>query len=76
MSSDTNPPLDRWRFDAIATGKTEKLWGLPSIAEALGVSIDKARRLAKLADCPIYRPDGDSYFAARSELNAWLRTRK
>lgn len=67
-----NPPLDRWRFDAITTGP-EKLWGLSAIATAIGVSVDKARRLARLPDCPIYRPDGESYFALRSELNAWLK---
>ncbi|MGK7759431.1 DNA-binding protein [Marinovum sp. B10] len=66
------PPLDRWRFDAITTGP-EKLWGLTTIATAIGVSVDKARRLARLPDCPIYRPDGGSYFALRSELNAWLK---
>ena len=66
------PPLDRWRFDAITSGP-EKIWGLAAIAGALGVSTDKARRLAKLPDSPIYRPDGVSYFAIRSELNHWLR---
>ncbi|SDY18391.1 DNA-binding protein [Citreimonas salinaria] len=70
----THPPLDPWRFDAIAAGP-EKLWGLPAIAAALGISIDKARRLARLPDCPIYRPDGGSYFAFRGELNAWLRSK-
>lgn len=75
MSSDQNPPLDRWRFDAIATTTPEKLWGLNAIAAALGVSVDKARRLAGLPDCPIYRPDGAGYFALRSELNAWLRSK-
>ncbi|SLN20081.1 hypothetical protein ROJ8625_00713 [Roseivivax jejudonensis] len=70
-----NPPLDRWRFDAITTGP-EKLWGLSTIASAIGVSVDKARRLAHLDHVPIYRPDGESYFALRSELNAWLRTKR
>ncbi|EPX85373.1 hypothetical protein [Salipiger mucosus] len=70
--SQQNPPLDRWRFDAITTGP-EKLWGLSAIATAIGVSVDKARRLARLPDCPIYRPDGQRYFALRSELNAWLK---
>lgn len=68
-----HPPLDRWRFDAITAGP-EKLWGLNSIARALGVSTDKVRRLAKKPNVPIYCPDG-SYFALRAELNAWLRTK-
>lgn len=72
--SSNHPPLDRWRFDAIAEG-AEKLWGLNSIATALGVSVDKARRLARRHDVPIYRPDGHSYFACRSELNQWLRSK-
>ncbi|TMV66876.1 DNA-binding protein [Thioclava sp. BHET1] len=67
------PPIDPWRFDAI-TGGPEKIWGLTSIASALGVSVDKARRLANDPSVPIYRPEGSrSYFACRSELNAWLK---
>jgi excisionase family DNA binding protein len=72
-----NPPLDPWRFDAITKPeKPENLWGLAEIAQALGVSVDKARRLARLDHVPIYRPDGRSYFAFRSELMAWLRTKR
>lgn len=68
-----NPPLDRWRLDAVLEPE-RKLWGLPAIAEALGVSVDKARDLAVRPDVPIYRPKGSgSYFAFRSELMAWLR---
>lgn len=54
--------------------KTEKLWGAPAIAAALGVSIPTVYRLAGKADCPIYRPDG-RYFALRHELDLWLRTK-
>ena len=72
--SSNHPPLDPWRFDAITAGP-EKLWGLTSIAGALGISVDKARRLAKMDHVPIYRPDGRNYFAVRSELNAWLRSK-
>lgn len=69
------PPLDRWRADGILEPE-RKLWGLPLIAEALGVSIDTARAWAKLDGVPIYRPAGTgSYFAFRSELLAWLRTK-
>ena len=70
------PPLDRWRFDAIAAGP-EKLWGLTAIASALGVSVDKARKLAQCDEVPIYRPPGSgSYFATRTALNAWLRQKE
>lgn len=68
------PPLDRWRFDAI-TGKPEKLWGAPAIAGALGLSVDKVRELSKQAEVPIYRPKGCGYFAYRTELERWLRSK-
>lgn len=69
------PPLDRWRADAVLEPE-RKLWGLPQIAEVLGVSVDKARELAQRPEVPISRPVGSgSYFAFRSELLAWLRGR-
>ncbi|MGR3823878.1 MAG: DNA-binding protein [Salipiger marinus] len=70
--TDEKPPLSPDRFDALAQGP-QRLWGLGRIAEFLGVSRDKARRLAKDAGCPIYRPDGTSYFALRAELLTWLK---
>jgi hypothetical protein len=73
--SETKPPLDPWRFDAITAGP-EKIWGLTNIAAALGVGVDKARRIAELDHSPIFRPDGKTYFALRSELNAWLRSKR
>ncbi|RXV64869.1 DNA-binding protein [Roseovarius sp. A46] len=69
-----NAPLNPGRFDALVEG-SEKLWGLTTIAAVLGVSVDKARRLAKIESTPIYRPDGRSYFAFRSELRDWLRSK-
>lgn len=68
------PTLDPDRFDAITSGR-DRLWGLTAIAAFIGVSVDKARRLATRTDAPIYQPDGKSYFALRSELMAWLRTK-
>lgn len=59
--------------DILALG-SEKLWGLRSISRALGLSVDTTRRLASEPDVPIYRPGG-RYFAVRSELNGWLRTK-
>lgn len=68
-----HPPLDPWRLDGILEPE-RKLWGLPMIAETIGVSVSKARDLAPLPEVPIYRPAGSgSYFAFRSELMAWLR---
>ncbi|TNH41288.1 DNA-binding protein [Paracoccus haeundaensis] len=70
---DRQPPLDSWRLDAILEPE-RKLWGLPMIAETLGVSVSKARDLASRPEVPIFRPEGSgSYFAFRSELMAWLR---
>jgi hypothetical protein len=70
-----NPPLDRWRVDGILE-PDRKLWGLPMIAAALGVSVGTARKLAGKPEVPIYRPEGsDSYFAFLSELRAWLRSK-
>lgn len=71
-----HPPLDRWRFDALAPGP-EKIWGLDAIAKALGVSTSTARRWAEHDAVPIYRPAGvGAYFALRSELLAWLKGRR
>ena len=73
MTMQDKPPLDRWRADAVLEPE-RKLWGLPQVAEVLGVSIDKARTLAQRPDVPIYQPTGSgTYFAFRSELLAWLR---
>ncbi|EYD74085.1 hypothetical protein Rumeso_04338 [Rubellimicrobium mesophilum DSM 19309] len=60
-------------FDALSTG-ADKLWGLRAIAQALGLSVDTTRRLARKPGVPIYQPAG-RYFAVRSELNAWLRSK-
>ena len=74
MSSNQQPQLNPVRFDTLTS--TEKIWGLTNIASALGVSTDKARRLSRLDDCPTYRPEPDgSFFAFRSELMAWLKTK-
>lgn len=68
------PPLDRWRADAVLE-PDRKLWGLPMIAEVLGVSIGTARKLARQPNVPIYKPEGAGcYFAFRSELLNWLRS--
>lgn len=72
---DDLPPLDRWRLDEVlGVVKPEKLWGLPTIAEALGVSENTARKWARDASVPIYQPPGSgTHFAFRSELVAWQR---
>lgn len=67
------PPLDRWRFDAIAE-PNKPLWGLDQIARAVGLSRDTVRRLARDPAVPITRPTGAGmYFAYKSDLLAWLR---
>ena len=78
MSSMKMPPLDPWRFDeAVDAEPRGKLWGLPQIAEVLGVSVDTARKWARDAAVPIYQPEGSgSHFAFRTELLAWLKTKK
>lgn len=69
MSQHMSPEL----FDAITSGKPEKLWGAPAIAKALGVSVDTVREWARDPEVPIYRPKG--YFALRSELERWVKTK-
>jgi hypothetical protein len=67
------PPLDKWRADDILE-PNRPLWGLPTIAKAIGVSVDKARELAQNPSVPITRPEGSrTYFAYLSELRGWLR---
>jgi hypothetical protein len=60
------------RFDEVAR-KRDKLWGARAIADALGVSVDKVYELARDPSVPIFKPAG--YFARRSELDTWLRTK-
>lgn len=65
-------------FDAMiqALPKPETLIGAPDIARAMGMSEDTVRRLARLPGVPIYMPPGlGRYFARRSELEKWLRTK-
>lgn len=78
MAMMDRPPLDRWRFDEAMTIEPKgKLWGLPQIAEFLGVSVDTARKWARDSAVPIYQPEGSgSHFAFRSELLAWMKTKK
>lgn len=67
------PEITPNHFDRIASAKPEKLWGAPAIAAALGISVDTVREWARDPSVPIYRPRG--YFARRTELEAWLRTK-
>ena len=67
--------LNPERFDMLTSGP-EKLWGLSTIARAIGRSVDTTRTLAKSGLAPIYQPPGtNTYFAFRSELHDWLRTK-
>ena len=74
--SSNKPTLTPEAFDRMAR-RRDRLWGLNSIARHLGVSVDKARRLARIPAVPIYRPDGSgTYFAFGAELEQWLTSRK
>ena len=69
--------------DIVLTGVVEKpkpgperLHGAPEIAKAIGMSEDSIPKLARTAGVPIYKPPGlGRYFAYRSELERWLRTK-
>lgn len=67
------PPLDPWRADEVLAPE-RKLWGAETIAGFLGVSAHTVYELAKDPDCPIFKPGG-RYFAVKSELSSWLRTK-
>jgi hypothetical protein len=67
-----SPPLAPVRIPPLP--RVEKLWGAQRIADVLGVGVDTVVTLARRADCPIYQPSG-RYFALRSELDQWLRTK-
>lgn len=69
----SQPPLDRWRLDAVLE-PNRPLWGLSAIAACLGVSTDTARRWATDAasGLPVSKPGG-RWFAERTALLAWRR---
>ncbi len=71
------PRITPWVFDSMFPERDQKLWGLPLIAQALGVSVDTARRWARdpSRNLPVSKPGG-RYFAMRSELLAWLRVKR
>lgn len=52
----------------------ERLWGASEIGSFLGVSVDTVYEWALDPDVPIYKP-GSRYFAIKSELARWLRTK-
>lgn len=69
------PKLTPRITDEILAGD-RKIWGAGAIAAFLGLSADKVYDLAKDPDVPIYKPAGSGrYFAIKSELMAWLRTK-
>lgn len=67
-------PLTPKATDEILAGE-RKLWGASAIAAFLGISVDKVYTLAKNPVVPVYKPEGGGYFAFKSELMAWLRTK-
>lgn len=68
-------PISPAEFDEMMReARPEHLWGLPEIARAMGVSRDTVRRTLKRpgTGIPVSKPGG-RYYAARSELLAWMR---
>lgn len=52
----------------------DKIWTARQIAKYLGCSESLIYELATDPRCPIFRPS-DRYFAFKSELDQWLRTK-
>jgi hypothetical protein len=52
----------------------EALWTADAIARFAGVSPDTVKAWAKIPHIPVYKPGG-RYFAMKSELLRWLRTK-
>ncbi len=52
----------------------DALWGAKSIASFAGVGVDTIYAWALDPDVPVYKPGG-RYFAIRSELLTWLRSK-
>lgn len=69
----SRPEITAAAFDTVSSPRSRKVWGAPAIARILGVSVDTVYVLARDPSSPIYKPSG--YFAYRSELEAWLRTK-
>lgn len=63
-------------LDTVARSRPEKLWRRPAIAAALGVSEDTVSSWAKIPGVPIFEPLPGIYFARRSEIERWLRTKQ
>lgn len=77
MTSDTSShlataaPCD---FDATSgVNRADLLYGVPAIAEHLGISQRQARHLSERRSIPTFRLPGNTMICARrSSLNAWL----
>ena len=52
----------------------EALWGADAIARFAGVSVDTVKAWSKDQRAPVYKPGG-RYFAMKSELLRWFRTK-
>lgn len=70
----SGPAITPERFDRLLVAP-ERLWGAKSIAAVLGVSEGTVRRWARDPDVPVYSPRRGRYFARRSELETWLRSK-
>jgi hypothetical protein len=54
--------------------RNDALWGAKSIANEISCSVDKVYELASDPLAPVYKPGG-RYYARRSELQQWLRSK-
>jgi hypothetical protein len=52
----------------------DHLWGAKAIAAFIGRSVDVVYELADDETAPVHKPGG-RYYAAKSELRCWLRTK-
>lgn len=74
--SDQNRKLEPRSIEIpMAEMPRECLWGAPRIARFCGVSIDTVHRWARLPNVPVFKPKGATYFAVRSELARWMRSK-
>ncbi len=78
MADPLKPVLTAPLFDAAfapRAARPEKLWGRPAIARVLGVSEDTVAKWSREPGVPIYQPRRGTYFALRSELDTWVKTK-
>jgi hypothetical protein len=56
------------------TAADDHLWGAKAIGQFIGRSVDFVYELAEDDSAPVHKPGG-RYYAAKSELRCWLRSK-